>query len=388
MSAATKGDAVRTAMADLSRCYLHTLGEAERSKLLDLRQRLPKLVAQAREAAENKALAAASIWGVDLEKEGDASDIVLLKFIRAEELDVEKAANRIVETLVFRADCEIDALKDAELPKCYQGHDVISGLDVEGRPVMISRFGKMNLEEVFGDVEAFVRYRAKLMEQAMAFLSFKKGEPEDLTQVHDYSGVPLIFQTSQVKGAVSAVTKVFSEHYPETKGTTIFVNFPTAFAKLFKAFSVFIPERTLKKFQILGENDHEQLFKTLPPEILPEGLGGMHSLEGLLKGPCKTLTVRARCSEEMPLISISQPCSIDWEIRVCYWDISYELWFQAEGTGDPMLVQKSEGMLQATDGIVRGSYAAAAAGTLKCSFINNGAWFKSRFCLGRAEQKV
>ena len=88
------------------------------------------------------------------------------------------------------------------------------------------------------------------------------------------------------------------------------------------------------------------------------------------------------------MISISQPCSIDWEIRVCYWDLSYELWFQAEGTGDPMLVQKSEGMLQATDGIVRGSYAAAAAGTLKCSFINNGAWFKSRFCLGRAEQKV
>lgn len=105
-----------------------------------------------------------SIWGVELEKETEASDIVLLKYIRAEELDVAKAAERIVETLVFRADCQIDALKDAELPKCYQGHDVISGYDVEGRPVMISRFGKMNLEEVFGDVEAFVRYRAKLME--------------------------------------------------------------------------------------------------------------------------------------------------------------------------------------------------------------------------------
>ena len=375
-------------MADLSQCYLHNLGETEKSKLADLRSRLPKLMAQAREASEDaKAAEKLTIWGVDLEKETDASNIVLLKFIRAEELDVDKAAERIVQTLIFRADCQIDGLKDAELPKCYQGHDVISGFDVEGRPVMISRFGKMDLEAVFGDVEAFVRYRAKLMEEAIAKLSFKKGEPEDLTQVHDYSGVPLIFQTSQVKGAVSAVTKVFSEHYPETKGVTIFVNFPTAFAKLFKAFSVFIPERTLKKFQILGEQDQEQLFKFLPPQAVPEALGGMLSSPiGPMAGPCKTLTVRARGNEEMPLIKIASPCTIQWEVRVCYWEISYELYFCADGS-EPELVKKSEAMVQSTDGIVRGEYVAKVPGELKCNFINNGAWFKSRFCVGRAEEK-
>ena len=41
------------AMADLSRCYLHNLGDSERAKLADLRSRLPKLVAQAREASED-----------------------------------------------------------------------------------------------------------------------------------------------------------------------------------------------------------------------------------------------------------------------------------------------------------------------------------------------
>lgn len=305
-----------------------------------------------------------------------------------------KAAERIVETLVFRADCQIDALKDAELPKCYQGHDVISGYDVEGRPVMISRFGKMNLEEVFGDVEAFVRYRAKLMEMAISKLSFKKGEPEDLTQVHDYSGVPLLFQTSQVKGAVSAVTKVFAEHYPETKGVTIFVNFPNAFASMWKAFSVFIPERTLKKFQILGERDQEQLFKFIAPEVVPEAIGGMLGTNGL-SGPCKSLTVRARCTEEVPLMKVSKPCSIEWELRVCYWDISYELHFIAEGSNagyagsgsEPELVAKSEGMLEATAGVVSGVYEAKVPGELKCKFINNGAWFKSRLCLARAEEK-
>ncbi|CAE7448027.1 PATL3 [Symbiodinium natans] len=371
-------------MVDLSQCYLHKLGDAERGLLAELRGLVPSLVEKAREASEDaKKTERLTIWGVDLEKESEASDIILLKYLRAEELNLDKAATRIVDTLVFRADCKIDGLREAVLPGCYQGHDVISGLDVEGRPVMISRFGKMDLEKVFGDIEAFVRYRAKLMEEAMAQLSFKKGEPEDLTQVHDYSGVPLIFQTSQVKDAVSAVTKVFSDHYPETKGKTIFVNFPTAFAKLFKAFSLFIPERTLKKFQILGENDHAQLFESIPADRVPEGLGGMHR-DGALAGPCKQVQVRARCTEEVCLLKVEKtPCSIDWELRVCYWDVSYEVWFVADGTSD--LVQKSDGLVQATDGVISGQYVAKTAGELRCHFINNGAWFKSRLCLARAQ---
>ena len=369
-------------MVDLSQCYLDKLGDAERALLLDLRGRVPALMARAREASEDaKAAERLTIWGVDLEKESEASDIVLLKYIRAEELNLDKAADRIVDTLVFRADCKIDGLKEAVLPDCYQGHDVISGLDVDGRPVMISRFGKMDLEKVFGDIEAFVRYRAKLMEEAMAKLSFKKGEPEDLTQVHDYSGVPLIFQTSQVKDAVSAVTKVFADHYPETKGKTIFVNFPTAFAKLFKAFSIFIPERTLKKFQILGENDHAQLFETIPADRVPEGLGGMHRSDALA-GPCQTIQVRARCTEELSLLKVEGACTLDWELRVCYSDVSYEVWFVVDGS--PELVQKSDGLVQATDGVIHGQYVAKSAGELKCHFINSGAWFKSRLCLARA----
>jgi len=195
-------------MVDLSSCYLHTLGDSERAKLADLRSRIPQLLAGAREKNDDvRHQDKLSIWGVVLEEENESSDIVLLKFIRAEEGDVDKAAGRIVSTLVFRAECQIDSLRDAELPDYFQGHDSLSGVDVDGRPVLVSRFGGMDLERVFGDVEAFVRYRAKVMEQAMARLSFKRGEPEELTQVHDYSGVPLIFQTSQVKGSVSAVTK-------------------------------------------------------------------------------------------------------------------------------------------------------------------------------------
>mmetsp|Transcript_124821 Transcript_124821/g.364565 ORF Transcript_124821/g.364565 Transcript_124821/m.364565 type:complete len:376 (+) Transcript_124821:89-1216(+) len=374
---------------DLSHAFLHTLGEKEAKLLAQLRAEVPNIVARAREASEAaRGLKQQTIWGIDLEQESEASDIVLLKFLRAEELDLAKAAERLVQTLVFRADCHIDELKGAELPEHFRGHDFLSGLDLDGRPVLISRFGGMDLKLVFGDLEAFVRYRAQVMERTMAMLSFKKGAVEDLCQVHDYSGVPLLFPGADVKGGVGAVTKVFSEHYPETKGKTIFVNFPAAFSKLFKGFSIFIPERTLKKFLILGKEDHASLFDHISPEIVPEAIGGMsRDPPGAVSVPCKVVPVKS--SEEVVLLEVDKPGVISWELRVCVFEIAYEVVFVPAGGGQEVVVRRTEPKqyLQASEGIVSGDFEAEAPGSLRCRFRNECAWFKWRLCICRAEAK-
>merc|ERR1719272_2204758 len=113
------------------------------------------------------------------------------------------------------------------------------------------------------------------MEKAINLLKWEPGAPEDLLQVHDYSGVPLLGHPPEVKQGVTAVSKVFGEHYPELKGKTIFVNFPRAFTGMFKAFSVLIPERTRKKFCVLADNDQYALFEHVPAEFVPEALGGL-----------------------------------------------------------------------------------------------------------------
>lgn len=288
--------------------------------------------------------------------------------------------------MVFRADCHIDELTKAELPEHFQGHDTIEGLDIDGRPIMISRFGGMDLQAVFGDVEAFVRYRALYMERAIAKLSWKKGDMEDLCQVHDYSGVPLLFQTAEVKGSVSAVSKVFAEHYPETKGKTIFVNFPAAFSKLWKAFSVFIPERTRKKFLILGEQDQATLFDHMAPEVVPEVLGGMlRSPPGPLTGPCKSIHVKSE--EVVTLTEAEGPVTIVWELRVCSLQVAYEVAFVPNEDGAAADIVKSKELLQAADGIMSGEYSCKTAGKLQCTFRNEKAWFKWRLCAYRAEVK-
>lgn len=381
-------------MADLSHCYLDNLGTDEEKLLTQLRQRIPEIIERAKGESEDvAALSDFTIWQKDITSQSDASDIILLKYLRAEELNLDKATDRLVATLVFRTDCKIDQLADAEMPEHFQGHDELCGYDADGRPIVISRFGKMDLPLVFGDVEAFVRYRAKIMELAMRRLKFERGAAEELCQVHDYSGVPLVGLPPEVKQGVTAVSKVFGEHYPETKGKTIFVNFPSVFGKLWKAFSGIIPERTRNKFVILGQGDALALFEHLRPEVVPEALGGLQQdPPSALTTPSHVVSVKARASEEISCAMAEGPCTILWELRVAGAnEASYEVFFKSsQEAAEEESVQKSESgkYLTAEAGIVSGQYEAKEAGELKIRFRNECAWFKSRVCVCRAQVGV
>lgn len=47
---------------------------------------------------------------------------------------MDKAAERITQSIIFRADCKIDELAKAELPEHFMKHDFIPGVDTDGRP--------------------------------------------------------------------------------------------------------------------------------------------------------------------------------------------------------------------------------------------------------------
>merc|ERR1712080_320536 len=100
---------------------------------------------------------------------------------------------------------------------------------------------------------------------------------------------------SDVKNGVTAISKIFADHYPEFKGKTLFVNFPAVFSKPFKAFALLLDERTRKKFVILGQDDHEALFEHLQPDLVPEVLGGLwREPAGPASGKAHSVVVKAR----------------------------------------------------------------------------------------------
>lgn len=371
--------------AKLERCYLHLLGDAEAAKLSELRALVPSALARVREdSAAAKACERLKIWGVDAELGSAARDIVLLKFLRAEELDVEKAAARFARTLRYRCDEHIEGLATAELPEHFRGHDTVAGHDVDGRPVMISRYGQMDNEKVFGDPDAFVRYRVQVMERAIAMLSFEAGAAEDLCQIHDYSGVDSIFKTSEVKDGIAAMSKVFSEHFPETKGKTVFVNFPSVFSRIFQAFSFFIPEKTRRKFVILGDADQAALFNHISPELVSDSLGGMLTdAPGQLTGPCNRVPVPNRGTAEVTLQEFDGPSKVEWELRVCAKEVDCEVAFVPASGGPEEVVQRQQ--LTAAEGVITAKFDAREAGALKCRFRHEGGFMKGdRLCLCRA----
>lgn len=381
-------------MVDLSRAYLHDLGDEEGAKLSEFRALIPELVEKAK--GESPAARAQAdfgrLWGVTLLDGGDAADILLLKYLRAEELDLAKASERLAATLVWRADCQIAALVAATLPEQFRGHDTVKGKDVDGRPVLLSRFGNMDIEKVFGDEEMFVRYRTKVMEESIGQLSFERGAPEDLCQVHDYSGVPLLFQTAQVKTCVRAVTRIFAEHYPEFKGKTVFVNFPAVFSGLWKLFSNFIPARTRSKFVILGCDDFVNLFEHVGPESIPQCMGGLLPEDASCSMSAKGLVVNipARQVFDQKALEVSEPCNVLWEFRVCVNDCDVTILFAPTDGGDEQQVWASdpENPVQASAGVISGRWSAPAAGALVFRFGNTRTWVRGRMCICRAEAKA
>eukprot|EP00392_Amoebophrya_sp_AT5.2_P014503 g14660.t1 len=271
-----------------------------------------------------------TLWGCPLHAKSDARDIVLLKFLRAEEFDAARSWHRLQQTLSWRRDNRIDALAANfdKLPQQFQNHDHFCGFDRnEGRPVLVSHFGGMDLASVFGDTDLFVKYRVAVMERAIArLLPFEKGSPETLFQVHDYKNCPVLFKDKTVSSilggvnvippkpmgsdsvacqtlqenrcllsgqsmhcfdmvltvdqGVKAISKVLADHYPEFKGKTCFVNFPDVVELAWKAAALLlVPEKTAKKLAFLGGSNLLPLLDDLSALDVDERLGGLGRYE-------------------------------------------------------------------------------------------------------------
>eukprot|EP00397_Hematodinium_sp_SG-2012_P041002 GEMP01045061.1.p1 GENE.GEMP01045061.1~~GEMP01045061.1.p1 ORF type:complete len:234 (+),score=35.08 GEMP01045061.1:491-1192(+) len=140
------------------------------------------------------------------------------------------------------------------------------------------------------------------MEEAVhRLLPFKKGEIELLCSIHDYGGAPVIFQPLNLKNCIKSISKTLGDHYPEFKARSVFCNFPTVFAAMWNAFSIFIPAATRARMAFLGTGDFISLFELVDPSQLPVPLGGFGAWkEGALdlaKTPSQVFSISALSSE-------------------------------------------------------------------------------------------
>lgn len=240
--------------------------EKEWAALKELRPLLPDILEKAYDSKEGARTTPIVIWGVTLDPNGkkDArASVVLMKWLRARNLNVNEAKTMMIETLRWREEFKIEEAMKETYPDVFNGFGHLYGRDKEGRPMMYNIYGKNNdLATAFSDVQRFIRWRVALMEEGIKLVDFET--VDQMIQVHDYEGITLSSRTANSKAAASAISAIFQSHYPEFLARKFFVNVPSLMTWIFWLFKPVLSAATLAKMKVVGHGP-----STIGKELLP-----------------------------------------------------------------------------------------------------------------------
>jgi len=258
--------------------------EAERSAVKELVTALPLIFEEAFKDLKDEAqrLEPVDFWGVPIDPlKGDAEDprvdVILVKFLRARDLNVEAGQKKFIDTLkwrhTFRAS---ETVNETFPPEVFGKLCLTFGHDKGGRPVSYNIYGGNNdLKEVFGDIDRFLRWRVAEMEKALHLLNFTT--IDQLVQVHDYDGVSMSSRDANSKKAAADATKIFGDYYPETLYRKFFVNVPALMAWIFWFAKAVIPTQTFAKLTMVGKGPAaigKEMLPIVDKSELPKQYGG------------------------------------------------------------------------------------------------------------------
>lgn len=213
-----------------------------------------------------------TLWGVPLDKTSDDERIkvVLVKFLRARNLEIPAAKEMLIKTLRWRKEFSADTILDEEFDEKVFDDNVgfLYKNDKDGRPVTYNFYGKLDQNVVFADVDKFIRWRVQLMEKGVKEVDFV--DVDSMVQVHDYKDASIFGRTANTKKATSTLISLMQDNYPEFLSSKLFVNIPSWGSMIFKVIRPLLPEATLKKFVICSSGElNETLLAYIDKENLP-----------------------------------------------------------------------------------------------------------------------
>lgn len=175
-----------------------------------------------------------SLWGVPLlpSKGDEGTDVILLKFLRAREFEVNESFDMLRNTLQWRKKFKIDSVLDEEFGNDLDSAAYISGVDREGHPVCYNLYGVFGDEEIynrtFGTEERrgkFLRWRSQQMEKAIQKLDFKPDGVSSLAQINDLRNTPGP-AWKELRLATKQAVGLLQDNYPELVARNVSITFP------------------------------------------------------------------------------------------------------------------------------------------------------------------
>ncbi|XP_052307364.1 uncharacterized protein LOC7496526 isoform X2 [Populus trichocarpa] len=198
---------------------------------------------------------------------------MIRRFLRARELDIEKASTLFQKYLSWRRSFIPNGfIAPSEIPnELAQNKFFMQGADKQNRPVVVV-FGARH-KPYKGSFEEFKRFVVYTLERICAIMP--AGE-EKFVSIADLKGWG--YSNSDIRGYLAALS-ILQDCYPERLGKLFIVHVPYIFMTAWKVVSPFIDRKTKNKI-IFVEN--KKLKSTLLEDIdesqLPDVYGGKLSL--------------------------------------------------------------------------------------------------------------
>ncbi|KAG6552749.1 hypothetical protein Mapa_005697 [Marchantia paleacea] len=325
-----------------------------------------------------------SLWGVPLlHLKGDRrTDVILLKFLRARDFNVNQAFKQLKKTIIWRREFKTDSILEEEFGTDLDGVAFMHGQDKEGHPVCYNVFGTFQDKELyqktFGDaakITAFLRWRVQVLEKGIGLLNFTPEGPSAMVQIADMKNTGF-FNKKDLKSAANQATDVLQDNYPEMVARKIFVNAPWYFSALYSVVSPFLSQRTKSKFTVApAGKTTEHLLKFIPAEHIPVYYGGLSRANDSdfagVDAPVQELILKAgeKQSIEIPL---EKDGSAVWDVTVVGYEVNYEAEFVPSAEGAyAITIEKSKKLPASTDAPVRSTFKAPEAGKVVVTVDNS-----------------
>lgn len=219
-------------------------------------------------------------------------DEILLKFLIANEYDVNTTVAKLVDTLNWRAEFSpLSAAFNEKFPKELNNLGVItnfSGVSDNYSIATWNLYGNMKNPKVlfdkFGGTDekrpgtVFLRWRVGLMEKSLLFVDYKDPNNHKIVQVHDYNGVSMFKADKGMRASTKEIIKIFGDNYPELLRIKFFLNVPSLMSWVFGFFSSIgiISKETLQKFRPLNNGDLTEWYSK---DLLPAAYKGLNKLD-------------------------------------------------------------------------------------------------------------
>ena len=238
------------------------------------------------------------IWGVRLGSPEShiPTQIVLQKYLNANDGDVSKAADQLQKTLEWRAKMKPLDLVNQKFNKAkfsglgyvtsYKDKEATSSATRPQQVFTWNIYGSVkSIDDTFGSLDEFLSWRVALMELALQSLNISSAnshissddalDPYKIYQVHDYKSISFLRQSPQVKTASTETIKVFAQNYPELLKEKFFLNVPAIMGFVYGFIKLFVAAKTSKKFHPMSNGGAlNKEFELWLGKMIPKEYGG------------------------------------------------------------------------------------------------------------------